>query len=187
MFPEGLTTTSGGSESLDFSDSGESVATVLPMRENSWRGSMGVGGVIVVTGAGMDVFGGVAGVGLGGLRCFSSVRSVRIGGGNGGGRSHATCAFPPGKLALLLLLLLPRVLAPFLLPFDLSDPRSQPLLLLLESFLSWLELRASFSRRPGEPLLFFPMRLSGISKVEVGCVTGLDNSGYVLSSEASAL
>jgi hypothetical protein len=187
MFPEGLTMIPDGNESLDISDSGESVTSASGTWGKFLRRSVGVGGVTVVRGAGTDVRGGVVGVGLAGSRDFSSVKSVRIGGGgSGGGVSAPTWALRPDKLALLLLLLFPMKLFPPLLPFDLTDPRSEPLLLLVESFLS-LGVKASFSRLLGETLLFFPLRSSGISSVALDCVAGLESSASGLDSEASAL
>lgn len=82
MFPEGLTVTLDGRDSRDLIDSGDSV---IPEAEGNscWR-STGVGGVIVVTGAGTAVCGGVVGVGEDdGSRCFGAARSVRIGAGIG--------------------------------------------------------------------------------------------------------
>lgn len=64
MFPDGLTMMPDGSDSLDFTDSGESVISVSTSWGNSYRRSVGVGGVTVVKGAGMAVCGGVVGVGL---------------------------------------------------------------------------------------------------------------------------
>lgn len=186
MFPDGLTMMPDGNESLDFRDSGESVISASPICPNSCRRSVGVGGVTVVIGAGIDVCGGVVGVGVDGSRDLSSVRSVRIGGGGNGGGSSTNFPFRPDKLALLLLLLFPKKLSPFLLPFDLIDPLSEPLLLLLGSFFSWFVPNASFRRRPGETLLFLPLR-SGISNVGAGCVAGLGNSVSGLYSATSAL
>jgi hypothetical protein len=55
-----------------------------------WLNSVGVGGVTVVDGAGMAVWGGVFGMGLASSeRGLSSVRSVLIGAGRGGISSAA--------------------------------------------------------------------------------------------------
>lgn len=54
----------GRDDSFDFIDSGECVTSVSISGGNSYRRSVGVGGVTVVLGAGMAVCGGVVGVGL---------------------------------------------------------------------------------------------------------------------------
>lgn len=134
----------------------------------------------------MDVCGGVVGVGLERSGVFSCWRSVRIGGGSGGGASATVCTFRPDMLALLPLLRFPNKLRPLLPPFDFTDARSEPLLLLL-SFFSWLGVNASRRRRPGETLCFFPLLCPGISNIEPDCVVDLDISASGLDSEASAL
>ena len=188
MFPEGLTTMPVGKESFDFSDSGESVTSAstrgapYPLRR-----STGVGGVTVVTGAGIEVCGGVFGVGLAGSRGFSSVRSVRIGGGKGGRGSVTIWSFCAEALALLLLLLFENKLRPLLPPLDFTDPRSELLLLLSGSSLSLFELNVSFNRLPGETPLFFPLRSFGMSSVEAGCVDDLERSVSGLDSDPGAL
>lgn len=81
----------GRDDSFDFTDSGESVICVSTSGGNSYRRSVGVGGVTVVAGAGMAVCGGVVGVGSVDGSCgFASVISVRIGGGGIGGGGSAT-------------------------------------------------------------------------------------------------
>lgn len=77
-------------EFRDVSDSGDSVTASEAMGELSERCSVGVGGVTVVAGAGagIAVCGGVFGMRLASKeRGLSSVRSVRIGAGMGGGGS----------------------------------------------------------------------------------------------------
>lgn len=128
---------------------------------------MGVGGVTVVAGAGIAVYGGVFGNGLasndfsGGV---SSVRSVRIGTGRGGGASGVACARFAERL-LRRLLNKPR---PVLLPADLAEALSFP----FATFLSD-EANASLSRLPGELLRRLLPVSAGTSRVMLDRVPGL--------------
>lgn len=88
IFPEGLTTIPPG-ESFEWIESGDRVTSgEVKSLGNS---VFGVGGVTVVWGCGMAVCGGVLGAGNSregsGL---SSLRSVRMGAGKGGGGSATT-------------------------------------------------------------------------------------------------
>lgn len=104
----------------------------------------------MVAGAGMAVWGGVFGSGLASReRGLSSVRSVRIGAGTGGGGSSwvAWARFDDRLLRRLENKLRPLLLAP-----DFNDTRSESSFVL---FLS--EAKASLKRLPGETLRRFPL------------------------------
>lgn len=127
--------------------------------------SVGVGGVTVVAGAGIAVCGGVFGMGLASReRGLSSVKSVRIGAGTGGGGSScvAWARFDDRLLRLLENRLRPLLLAP-----DFVDARSG------SSFAGFLsELKASLMRLPGDTLRRFPLGSAGTSSVTLDRVPG---------------
>lgn len=147
-------------------DSGESVTLLDKICGLRGLNSVGVGGVTVVAGAGMAVWGGVFGIGLAwSERGLFSVRSVRIGAGRGGISSAAAWArlderllrrLPPNKLRLLL--------AP-----DLVDSVSGSS---IGAFFS--EVNASLKRRPGDGLRFLLEESSGTSNAKLDCVGRLD-------------
>lgn len=144
---------------------------------NSSRPSDGVGGVTVVLGAGLAVWGGVLGGGRSsGSLGLSCIRSVRMGGRGGGGSATTLCALfadrlpllpvPPNKVTLRLL--------------EAEEERSRAA---SASFFSLLN--AFLNRRPGDEPRFLPPRFSGISNVDA--VAGLWGSVSGLDSEAVAL
>lgn len=130
--------------------------------------SVGVGGVTVVAGAGIAVRGGVFGNGLASndfSRGLSSVRSVRIARGNGGGASGVAWA----RLADRLLRRLLNKLRPLRLPFDLAEASSFPFAFFLSD-----ELKASLNRLPGELLRRLLLVSAGTSSVMLDRVPGLE-------------
>jgi hypothetical protein len=129
---------------------------------------VGVGGVTVVAGAGIAVWGGVFGSGLASndlLGGLSSVRSVRIGRGKGGGASGVACA----RFADRLLRRLLNKLRPLRLPVDLVEASSFPFAFFLSD-----EPNASLSRRPGEVLRRLLPVSAGTSSVMLDRVSGLE-------------
>lgn len=121
-----------------------------------------------MAGAGMAVCGDVFGSGLASReRGLSSVRSVRMGGGiGGGGSSWVAWARLDDRL---LRRLFPNRLRPLLLPPDFDDARSA------SSFALFLsdELKASLKRLPGETLRRLPLESVGTSNVMLDRVPGL--------------
>ena len=121
----------------------------------------------VVAGAGIAVWGGVFGNGLASSdfsRGLSSVRSVRIGTGMGGGASGVACA----RFAERLLRRLLNKLRPLRLLADLAEASSFP----FATFLSD-EPNASLSRLPGELLRRLLPVSAGTSRVMLDRVPGL--------------
>lgn len=122
----------------------------------------------MVAGAGIAVCGGVFGNGLacndllGGL---SSVRSVRIGRGRGGGASGVACARFEERLLRRLL----NKLRPLRLPVDLDEASSFPFAFFLSD-----EPNASLSRLPGEVLRRLLPVSAGTSSVMLDRVSGLE-------------
>lgn len=160
-------------ELRDLIESGESVTPSERTCELSGRCSVGVGGVTVVAGAGMAVWGGVFGRGLASNeRGLESVKSVRIGAGTGGTGSWVAFARRDDRL---LRRLPPNILRPLLLPPDFDDARSWSSLTsflssLLSSFRSSFSLlsdvlKASLKRLPGEALRRLLPESAGISNV----------------------
>lgn len=141
---------------------------------------MGVGGVTVVAGAGIAVWGGVLGMGLASReRGLSSVKSVRIGAGTGGGGSFSVSW---ARFDDRLLRLLENRVRPLLLAPDFVDARSG------SSFAGFLsELKASLKRLPGETLRRFPLGSAGTSSVPLDRVPGRWRFSLELDSDPFAL
>lgn len=155
-------------ELRDWIDSGESVTIPDMIGGLRDRCSVGVGGVTVVAGAGIAVCGGVFGNGLASndlLGGLSSVRSVRIGTGRGGGASGVACARFEDKLLRRLL----NKLRPLRLAVDLEEASSFPF-----AFFFSDEPKASLSRRPGEELRRLLLVSVGTSSVMLDRVSGLE-------------
>lgn len=164
-------------EFRDFMDSGESVTPSANICGLSGRCSVGVGGVTVVAGAGMAVWGGVFGRGLASrARGLDSAKSVRMGAGTGIGGTLSWAAFARFDDRLLRRLP-PNILRLLLLAPDLDDARSwSSLTSFLSSSLSSCSfsfsfsflsdvLKASLKRLPGEALRRLLLESPGISSV----------------------
>jgi hypothetical protein len=164
-------------EFRDWIDSGEPVTPSANICGLSGRCSVGVGGVTVVAGAGMAVWGGVFGRGLASReRGFGSVKSVRMGAGTGIGGTFSWAAFARFDDRLLRRLP-PNILRLLLLAPDFDDARSLSSLLsscslssssfffsFSFSFLSDV-LKASLKRLPGEALRRLLLESPGMSSV----------------------
>lgn len=119
MFPEGLTTISGGRFSGLCTASGEAVTSEV----TTWETSVGVGGVTVVAGAGPLSAGGVLGPASVAGALVGVTLSIRIGFGTGGvGLSAALAARFAERLFFLPRS--PKRLRPSLPPVDFADVRS---------------------------------------------------------------
>lgn len=162
-------------EFRDLMDSGEPVTPSANICGLSGRCSVGVGGVTVVAGAGIAVWGGVFGRGLASReRGFDSVKSVRMGAGTGIGGTLSWAAFARFDDRLLRRLP-PNILRLLLLVPDFDDARSwSSLTSFLSSFwsscsfsFSFLSdvLKASLRRLPGEALRRLLLESLGISSV----------------------
>lgn len=148
-----------GPASFEWMESGDLVTSG---EEKSFGNSVfGVGGVMVVWGCGIEVCGGVLGAGMSKEgKGLSSLRSVRMGAGNGGGASAIVGALFADTLPRRLLFVL-----------DVDPARSR-----LTFFLSGFEPKAFLKRRPGEMPRFFPLRSDGTLNVEPCWLGGRETS-----------